>query len=393
QADVGGGNAELRLAALREVEDVLGIQLAWLIRHGLDAEHFDSSYEELVSKHRWDELMNGEGLSNEEVNELASKKQLDYLNGEKIGRRIRAILGDSISNVIDVENSEADATVGDFEKAKNALLAQLRQARNTAKQQKSELAASWKSILERAEQEDPIIAMRHILSLLTNNPEYSLHPTGAVAEWVGHMNGLASRVRDAQTTTASRRSLTIRYLDGKDDFSELLRFADGAQCCFTSEDTGDGAGDYGGEWRMRINRDPHWFVFNLEDTPPDAEVRISSGFIFGSLARVDGQPTLAINGVYMQKKTDTAANSILDEVVERFAKPLGISQVMVATTYGGRFEPDKSKWHPAGGRTLHRPRAIRNDYDDEPESEIYDDLGNVVNENAPVPEYCWIKTI
>ena len=150
--------------------------------------------------------------------------------------------------------------------------------------------------------------------------------------------------------------------------------------------------DPAGEWRMRINRDPHWFVFSIEDTAPDAETRISSGFIFGSIARVDGQPALALNGVYMQRKTNTAGNAILEQIIERFARPLGMRYVLVGATFGGEFEPDKAVWQPAGGRTLFRPRAIV-DESGNPEQRIYDDLGETVNADQPVSAHCWIRTV
>ncbi len=100
---------------------------------------------------------------------------------------------------------------------------------------------------------------------------------------------------------------------------------------------------------MRINRDPHWFVFSIEDTPPDAAKRVSTGFVFGSVAEVDGAPAVAINGIYMQRKTDSAANSVLDGIVEQFAKPMGVRSVVVATKYGGDFNIDRKKWQPGDG--------------------------------------------
>lgn len=393
QLEVGSAQKELREQARSNANEVLGFELGWLLRYGLDKSNFgdyqDGEFEQDIE----DELKN-QGRTNSEVGELLDQRLLTFFFGEKSARKLENIYGETISRALNISiGTEVDApTIGDFDKAKNALLSQLRQLRKNAKTNNDPTFEKWKDLIEQAEQEDPVIAMRHLLSLLTSNPDYSLHPKGAVAEWTGHLAGLATATRDSQRKGNESRNITLRYLDGKEDFAELLRFADGAQCCFTSENTAGVEMDVGGGWRMRINRDPHWFVFSIEDTPPDATTRVSSGFIFGSLARVNNEPALAINGVYMQKKTDAAVNNILEDLTERFARRLGVRHVLVGGTFGGEFNADKSTWRPAGGMTLLRPRAIRDEYGD-PESGIYDDLGQRVNEPQEVPKHCWVTTL
>jgi len=134
----------------------------------------------------------------------------------------------------------------------------------------------------------------------------------------------------------------------------------------------------------------------IEDTPPDAAKRVSTGFVFGSVAEVDGAPAVAINGIYMQRKTDSAANSVLDGIVEQFAKPMGVRSVVVATKYGGDFNIDRKKWQPGDGHSLWRPRAIMNRRGNargELETKIYDDLGNLVNELDELDSHSWRQVI
>ncbi len=71
--------------------------------------------------------------------------------------------------------------------------------------------------------------------------------------------------------------------------------------------------------------------------------------------------------------------AIVDEIYEHVAKPAGIDQVAVATSYGGSAKLDPDKWTRAIGHTLERPRAIR-DATGVPETQIYDDLGTTVNQ-------------
>ena len=360
QTEVGSSSQELRSQARQELRDVFGAQLSWLLSSGAGAKNFGELPDALP------------------------------LLDPKLSKKVEALLGEHITAIF--TGSEQDITIGDFEKLKNNMLSQIRQARQTAKQQKDQSASAWADILTRAQAEDPVLAMRHILALVSRDPSRSLHPTGADAEWLGHVTGLSTTIRESQRTSTDSRTLTVRYLDGKEDFAQLLRFADGAQCCFTSENTIGVEADPGGGWRMRINRDPHWFVFSIEDTPPDAMRRRSTGFVFGSLAEVDGSPALAINGIYMQRKTDSAANTVLNDIVERFAKPLGVHSVVVATKYGGNFNIDRTKWEPAGGHSLFRPRAIVDDIGD-PETTIYDDLGTSVNTAEALDNLSWRQII
>jgi hypothetical protein len=354
--EVGSSNKELRMQARSELGDVLGAQLNWLVADGHDAFNFGEMPDEMPALE------------------------------PKVAKKIENLLGEQLTAIFG--GAELDMTIGDFDKLKNNLLAQIRLLRQTAKQQKDPLAAEWKQILDTAQAEDPILSMRHIPAIISRTPSRSLHPKGADAEWLGHLTGLGTTIRDSQRIGPDKRQLTVRYLDGKDDFAELTRFADGAQCCFTSENTVGVVMDPTGKWRMRINRDPHWFVFSIEDTPPDAEQRTSSGFVFGSVAEVEGKPALALNGIYMQRKTDSAANAVLDGIVERFAKPMGVHSVVIASKHGGRFVPDHTKWQPAAGKELFRPRAIL-DRNGRPETDIYDDLGRFVNNTSKLDIDTW----
>jgi hypothetical protein len=360
QQEVGSAERELRDSARRETRNVVGGQLQWLLGEGGDAKNFAEMPDRIAP------LPAG-----------ADKK-------------LAGILGEHLSGIL--KGEDRDVTIGDFNKVKNGMLVQLRQLRQTARQQKDPAYEKWRSVVERAESQDPVDTLRYVLAIMDKNPDRALHPRGADAEWIGHLAGLSTTVRESQRKGTDNRSLTVRYLDGKEDFAEMLRFADGAQCCFTSEDTVGTLMDPAGEWRTRINRDPHWFVFSIEDTPPDADTRVSSGFVFGSVAEVDGRPALAINGVYMQRKTDSAANAVLEGIVENFAKPMGVRSVVVATKYGGDFAIDKSKWQPGEGHEINRPRAIV-DANGLPETQVYDDLGNQVNTPHELDKSTWLRIV
>jgi tetratricopeptide (TPR) repeat protein len=359
QFDVGAAKNEIKASAVQEIRSVFGEQLRWLMAGGQNAENLAG---------------------------MEDPGQLD----PKTEKLLHRVLGETISGL--VKGEQQDFSSGDFEKIKNTMIFELRQRRKAAKQQKNPDDTKWDKLISLAESEEAVISLRHSLALLANDPTLSLKDEGAVGEWMSHFAGLADRVRDSQISGADKRKITMRYLDGKEDFAELLRFADGAQCCFTSEDTVGTEQDKSGRYRMSINRDPHWFVFSIEDTEPDAKKRQSSGFVFGSLGRYEGRPALMLNGVYMQRKTDSATNVILDQIGERLAKPLGINQMVVASSFGGESRLDPDKWINAEGKTVYRPRALRAE-NGQPETQIYDDLGYVVNQDYAASERLWASNV
>ncbi len=297
---------------------------------------------------------------------------------ETFFRTLRGTLGQDLTAILEEGSSPTSLSRNDFAVAKKTLIARIRTLQKQASE--PERIRAWKAVRRSVEESDSdVMALRHVLAVLSDDPDATLKPKGAVNEWISHLDAIDQALDDLQDATDRERTVTLRYLDGDEDFVDMLRFADGAACCFTTKNTIGDLMDTKNQWKSRINRDPHWFVIQIEETDPDAIVRQSSGFVFGSFALVDNRPALALNGVYLQNKTDRAVAAIVDGIYERVAKPAGIDQVAVATSYGGSAKLDPDKWTRAIGHTLERPRAIR-DATGVPETQIYDDLGTTVNQ-------------
>jgi hypothetical protein len=362
QIETSATTHELRATARATTKEVLGNELQWLLTS-----------------------IGPDGTPPANFAEMTEDAQL----APEEARKLRGLLGPVISDVI--EGKDVALPVGEFDKLKARLLSRVKQLARD--QQQAQQAEQWDQLHQQIQRDDAILSVRHIPAIQKRNPAISQEPQGAVDEWANHVGGMMSDLREAQRGGPENRTLTIRYLDGTEDFTELLRFADGAQCCFTSQNTGDGQMDEGGRWRLRINRDPHWFVFSIEDTPPDAAKRQASGFVFGSVGYYQGRPAVLVNGIYMRRKTNAASNAVLDSIAEEFADKLGVPQVVVKTVHGGNFDPNRQKWEQSPeGAVIHRPRAIRS-VDGEPETEAYDDLGVAVNQDEPAGDVWVRKTV
>jgi hypothetical protein len=159
-------------------------------------------------------------------------------------------------------------------------------------------------------------------------------------EWRTHIDAGIVSAREAVITAKSgvrTQNLRMRYLNKSTDLPEFLRFADSAQCCFTSKNFGSGVGPH--EYVARIWKDPLSFVFHIEDRGDEAsDRRTAVGFVFGSIGtKESGEPVLMLNGVYMDRKTDAAANRVLEMIETTLAQPLGCAEQLVASQHGGRM--------------------------------------------------------
>lgn len=186
------------------------------------------------------------------------------------------------------------------------------------------------------------------------------------------------------------KELAIRYLDKKERFMALVRFADSASCCFSSKEyslivpnTHNVENKW---WVASIAADPLSFVFSLEEAAAIEEgdlnrtVHKNEGFIFCSFG-ITPQNDLAVlaNGIYyrpgIQKQEQFA--KIMD-AVERHLAGLPVSILGLKVD----LELIRRECVPAAyinnAIQLRRLRALDDDHG-KPEQRIYDDLGRQIN--------------
>ncbi len=219
-----------------------------------------------------------------------------------------------------------------------------------------------------------------------------------LAEWEAHVDGVFQSFDELRERPESgmlerrEKTLTLRYLDKREDLIASLRFADSAQCCFTSAQYRiDGHGVGNAEWISRLWKDPLSFVFMLEAGAPDDAKRDSLGFVFGSFGLDEqGAPVALLNGVYMQGKTDSAVQSILREIELRFSRPLKLAAQFVASQHGGSAK--FSKEYTNETRTVRRLRALAGN-DGVPETKVYDDIGLMPNGPEATQPTLWHKDL
>ena len=238
------------------------------------------------------------------------------------------------------------------------------------------------------------IVVLYVESLLKTNGEEV--PLKHAEEWQSHLREIFEGVKVIGARGGEAKVVTLRYLDKRDDLIEILRFADAAQCCFTSANL---EGQM--RWLSRIWKDPLSFVFLIEDNLANAIERQAIGFVFGSLGiKGDNQPVVLLNGVYMQGKTNQAVLSILNAIESDFSRPLGATYQFVAATHGGQTQLDPAALHAVGDKTAYvntptdvtRYRALA-DRTGNPESEIYDDIAVGVNIAATTKKHVWWREL
>lgn len=218
-----------------------------------------------------------------------------------------------------------------------------------------------------------------------------------LAEWESHLEQIFGEYQaiDSQAKGAGQRKerkVTLRYLDKRQDLVTALRFADAAQCCFTSTQYRIEGHEVGNaEWVARLHKDPLSFVFVLEDNETEAEKRSAIGFVFGSFGLQDKQPIILLNGVYLEGKTDIAAQSVVNTIEQDFSRPLKMTKQFVAAKHGGtsRYGPNYSN----DSQTVRRLRAIASTHSREPENQIYDDLSVGVNELGQTDGHVFYKSL
>jgi len=196
------------------------------------------------------------------------------------------------------------------------------------------------------------------------------------SEWETHLTEVLEsfeKVAATEQPLSKNKTVALSYLDKRADIVECLRFADAAQCCFTSTQyiiEGYNVGN--AQWIARIWKDPLFFVFGIFDqNSADDTQRNSQGFVFGSISVMNGAPAILLNGVYMEGKTASAVQSILSVIEQDFARPLGCKEMFVAARHGGSASLGAD--YSNDSVPFIRLRAIA-DKDGEPETKVYDDL-------------------
>ena len=238
-------------------------------------------------------------------------------------------------------------------------------------------------------------------------------------EVTSHLEGELKLIKDLANLDSSgisqkqEKRMIIRWLDKRDHFMHMVRFADSKICCFSSNnyemEVSDGTPNK--VWVASINKDPLSFVFQLED--PDSHNNV--GFVFGMFGvnEETGLPQVMLNGVYNSLGNDTTSSlAILNQIEEMLSKPIRAEHQLLGSIYGGQIIGDL-EGYKGEEIELTRLRALTSeegddtgewkDWDDDPDFEengyederdkfeevgdgsenvqtkIYDDLGTQIN--------------
>jgi len=230
--------------------------------------------------------------------------------------------------------------------------------------------------------------MRYILEEMVGGTKNDVE-VSVFSEWESHMDQIFQdfeSLKESDIRIAKEKEVILRWLDKRNDLVECLRFADSAQCCFNSKTYGmDGRGLETVERIVKIWKDPLSFIFQIEDSPGNA-----IGFVFGSFGLYKGKPVSMLNGVYMEGKTDTAAQSIVNAIENDFSRPLGCVLQIVGARYGGTTRYGKE--YSNDGIEVKRLRAIAGN-DGNPDTVIYDDLNVGVNKEGTTDNMVWHKKL
>ncbi len=241
--------------------------------------------------------------------------------------------------------------------------------------------------------------LRYMVESLVGSSQTSDNLTSLFDEWESHLEGIFQKYRQLEaeagfkTSAKKTHKVTLRYLDKRDDIIPALRFADSAQCCFTSTNYRIEGYDVGNaEWISRLWKDPLSFIFLIEDNEPQADKRQAIGFVFGSFGlNENNQPVVLLNGVYMQKyKTDLSVQSILNMIENKFSRPLKLKEQFTATRHGGSARLGRG--YSNQSREILRLRALKGP-DGSPETKIYDDLNLMPNETNTTDKEVWWKKL
>ena len=185
-----------------------------------------------------------------------------------------------------------------------------------------------------------------------------------------HLLAGSAPVYDAWGGALEDTGARIRYLDKRADILDYLRFADSVPCCFNS--TSEWFSGHVG-WISDAWRDPLTFCFHIERT--QQHTRAPLGFVLGGFALVEQRAAVVLNGIYLRRQSAGIRAAVLRFVESRFCEPMGIEEVGVANSHGGRGRMPKT--YSVRSRDIKRVRALSRR--GAPVERIYDDVSHVVN--------------
>lgn len=171
----------------------------------------------------------------------------------------------------------------------------------------------------------------------------------------------------------------LRYLHKQRDLFSYLRLADCTANCFSSTGGYFNEGMKTARWIYRLWRDPLSFAFHIHRKGAIEPY----GFVFGGYADF-GVPALLLNGVYLKRRKSTLRMAVLRLIEERLARPIGAGLVGIANCHGGHGEMPQG--YRLAKRRGVRHRALRSK-EGRLETQIYDDLCNVVNKPVEMELY------
>lgn len=212
-------------------------------------------------------------------------------------------------------------------------------------------------------------------------------------EWESHLDHVLVGVEGLQEGPGvgrQERQVFVRFLKKRDDLVEYARVADSAQCCFNSKNYII-AHDHGAaDWIAMLWADPLSFAFQIEEYPTTSPAS-AIGFVFGSFGIVDAKLAVLLNGVYLEGKTDVAAQAIVCHLEQEFSRKWGASSQVVASRHAGTSKMDAT--YSNAPIEVTRLRALKDPRSDGPISVIYDDLKVGVNIPGKTDEQVWHKAL
>lgn len=351
----------------------------------------------------FDQLKNINGLTDAEtiLDQVDSKypnlnKELElelFKSWKKIGEK--NILSLSLTQVLlEKENSiNFNDLIKNLEVQRKALMSTVRQQYNSGNIEK--IVRDEK--LEALEEKGKAKLLKYILQEVVTIEEPSDKLSLLLSEWESHLEGAFENYQDLRNcknkeiNIKKEKRVTVRYLDKREDLISSLRFADSAQCCFTSTSyrlEGHNVGN--AEWIARLWKDPMSFIFQIEDNESNSERREAVGFVFGSFGIENNKMVVLLNGVYMKNKTDIAAESILKTIEDNFSRSFNVNKQVVASRHGGTTKMPMD--YSNSKLSIERLRGI-SDHSGKPETKIYDDLNVGVNEANETDNNVWHKEL
>ncbi|MBI3550408.1 MAG: hypothetical protein HY078_15315 [Elusimicrobia bacterium] len=147
-------------------------------------------------------------------------------------------------------------------------------------------------------------------------------------------------VRINEPERPNAETVTLRYLDKREDFLESMRPADGHRCCFNT--TADGFGgiiEQNRQYVMQHWKDPLSMILQIESTPSGSDKRQVIGFMIVNFAINDQGKLVAFapTGIYHKDKTVFSEKALMDAFIKHVAAPLKLAEFYTAGSREGGY--------------------------------------------------------